>query len=574
MLKKIISMFMLIIIVTSPCVFAEDETMTEEEYSQFVAESLEYIQDNSNISKHHFRVKTLRRNIGVSYNKHCVPTVEEKNNLYELIMVAYRAIVKYGTRITAEEYSEKAEGKNMDMEFCIEKTYFGENVNSTTDKSLIKTPLYIVNKGDAFSANFGYYLCEDKEKVFNEIFDFYFSDDSGFFDENTVPSIYDIYNENNELKVYDRIKFDIKITEETEESVFAYLGNAEIGDTVKCSIEQVYVPEKSDDYFLFNIYEGEKRRSLWNTASDGGNYDRRYNQNFLNFSTNMTYDGSNLFYGRGRTPGYAGFRIEAENKNDDITNLYILNLVSYGMGNSFDKLEAENVTYEYFTENIKQYSRTMAYMFGLEAPELNYDDDDDDIEEKDDKKEDKKEEDKKEDKKEETKNNISVSYMRGDFGNEDQYMDFYVSFIAQADVNISSNGAPEWYKKLGSGVRASVIGITQTVDGDDYQNYTLLCFSGNEGIQWFKSSIMEPTYNEKSERVMKISYSSLISFNGFEMKRDTVNYDTVIVSLCYENDENKTLKSVGFDFGEKQVNITSDYLNCLGGGKIAYEKLF
>lgn len=154
--------------------------------------------------------------------------------------------------------------------------------------------------------------------------------------------------------------------------------------------------------------------------------------------------------------------------------------------------------------------------------------------------------------------------------------DFYIAFLAQADMDISASAStPDWYDNLGDNVKATIVGITQTWAGKDRRNYTMIKFSGDDDSIWFDMSMIIPSaaIDEKDCYVETI-YSSLISFDGFQKIQNTIKYDTTSAVINFDNFENKKLTSVVFEIGKKKVEISADKIKHIGGGKIAYEKLW
>ncbi len=154
--------------------------------------------------------------------------------------------------------------------------------------------------------------------------------------------------------------------------------------------------------------------------------------------------------------------------------------------------------------------------------------------------------------------------------------DFYVSFLAQADIDIpASASTPDWYDKLGDNVKATIVGITQTWAGKDRRNYTMIKFTGDDDSIWFDMSMITPSAAIGEEDCyVETIYSSLISFDGFQKIQNTIEYDTTSTVLNFDNFENKKLTSVVFEIGKKKVEISADKIKHIGGGKIAYEKLW
>lgn len=319
-------------------------------------------------------------------------------------------------------------------------------------------------------------------------------------------------------------------------------------------VDQVSVD--TEDLFLLRIEnKGGIRETLYTVVSGldfgGGN-----SGNSLEFTTSLQYDGSDFIRETFVGGKKATISISGSSDGKQVTDVYV-SIDSRGMGESVQNMPAENIHYEFLGDDTTLNSRRNLYvLFGIEKEDLIKDEEDDS-------------------EKEQENPDISTTNMRGEYLDGEEVIDFYISFIGEADITVNTASAPDWFQKLGSNVKATIVGVTQTLNGEDRRSYTMLRFSGDQGIQWFDNNETNPEFDaEKNEYAVYNSFNSLLSFNGFQKVRNTQEYDTASATMYFNNDEDRTLKSITFDIGNASAEVQVDDIKYIGGGKIAYEKLW
>ncbi len=349
------------------------------------------------------------------------------------------------------------------------------------------------------------------------------------------------------VRVTERLTFDIKMTNEHEKTIFMQFGD--IGNVLNCSVENVRI--NTSDYFIFTI-SGSKKTESYYTQVHTLDFTTGNAGNTLTFYTNSTYDGNVLSYIREQKQ--AEFTIGGATANGKITKA-VISVESRGYGRSIENVQGTNTNYEFLDEiNTMNSVRNMYVLFGM------------------------------------TKESVLKYYTSGGEVQDPEYyktplravyddgetvFDFYLPFICHIKPNKELKGVPSWYKALGDNVEITFIGVTQTLNGKDRRGYTMIRFAGDKGTKWFDNNITQPSINSaKKEYQVYNTYNSMLSFNDFVKIKNTVEYDETYATLFFNDDENRSFKSIKFKIGNEVLEVPESDIKYIGGGKIAYEKLW
>ena len=159
--------------------------------------------------------------------------------------------------------------------------------------------------------------------------------------------------------------------------------------------------------------------------------------------------------------------------------------------------------------------------------------------------------------------------------NDGRVIDYSISFIAEIPLNTdNNNNLPAWYSRLGNNVTATLIGFTQTIDGEENRNYTMIRFSGTKGNAWFNNADTIPMKTEDDTIIVDNSYVSLVSFDGKERVYNSVTHETLDTKITFSNDDNMYLLNIAIKIGNKTISVDSSNVKYIGGGKATYEKLW
>lgn len=151
------------------------------------------------------------------------------------------------------------------------------------------------------------------------------------------------------------------------------------------------------------------------------------------------------------------------------------------------------------------------------------------------------------------------------------YHDYRINSIYQVSLNEFGGELPQWYESLGSDVNMYLLSFTQVWDGVDRNNYTMVKFEGSKDSIWFINGNAEFGGNSSDGRWVVSEYESLISFDGFERVKNTIDYETVQVSAYFNPDEEMTIKGVNVEIDGKEISFATEEITYIGGGKITYE---
>ena len=157
--------------------------------------------------------------------------------------------------------------------------------------------------------------------------------------------------------------------------------------------------------------------------------------------------------------------------------------------------------------------------------------------------------------------------------NDGKVYDYKITFVAEVPLDTFKANA-DWFKGLGDNVTATLVGFTQTLDGKEIRNYTMIRFTGSKDTIWFNNADTIPDNSDSKYIVVDNSYVSLISFDGKERVYNSVNHDTLDTQITFNNDNDMELVSIKIIVGSKSISVESNNIKYIGGGKATYEKLF
>jgi len=518
------------------------ENMEREEYENYINDIIEKISSNDKIliqanSLHSYFY--LNENTLFAFNNDDKLNTSQKVGMYDLLMTLYDSVNKYATRVESKEQIKKIveadnlQSKNIEMnirvrsgDWIYESYEFGLN-----DEGII-TP-------------WGHYISEEPQKIITEIDNTIYKHKESFLKYSLTSKTVNP----SDIVLNERLEFEIEIKKEHEDTILIEFG--EVGDVLKCTVEQVSI--KGSEKFIFTI-NGDKGTKSYYTAISGLDLTGGNAGNSLEFRNKETYDDGILYNEHITAWKSASFIISGTSEKSEVTDVFV-SVESRGMGKNLNRISTKNITYEYFYDvNSSVSKRSLHALLGVTKEDLIN--------------------------KAETENNQQdptnyVTEMRGVYEDGEEIIDFYFSFVAEADIEQLSSSSPEWFEKLGNNVKATIVGVTQTLNGKDRRSYTMIRFTGDNGIKWFDNNVTEPGFDEKNnEYSVYNSFDSLTSFNGFQKVKNTKDYESTSATLYFNNDENRTLNSILSNVGNNKIKVLEKDIKYIGGGKIAYEKLW
>lgn len=151
------------------------------------------------------------------------------------------------------------------------------------------------------------------------------------------------------------------------------------------------------------------------------------------------------------------------------------------------------------------------------------------------------------------------------------YADYRINSIYEIPLLFSDPDLPQWYENLGDDVKAYLISFTQIIDGKDRRNYTMVKLEGEDGKLWFINGNAE--FSKKQGGISRIvsEYNSLISFDGYERIRNTLEYETINLTIEFLPDDSMSISSVTMDIDNESFEASEEELKYIGGGKLTYE---
>ena len=517
------------------------EDMSREAYTDYVESILDWLSPGDLIT---MRADALFSYFSISEDRFFLETEtlsdEKRQALSDVLLSLYDAVTQYGTRV-------EDENKILEIGRSIGDSSACENVLSIsfTDSATGERVKWDVTDEGAF-VPWGYYETDKADKIIAAVENAVLAHKEVLLNYRVSSNLSNVDLSSDNVEVIERLTFEIPLTGSAGETFFHSFG--EVGDRLQCSVEQVSVD--TEDLFLLRIGNNGGIQETLYTVVSGLDFGGGNSGNSLEFTTSLQYDGSDFIRETFVGGKKATISISGSSGGKQVTDVHV-SIDSRGMGESVQNMPAENIHYEFLGDDTTLNSRRNLYvLFGMEKEDLIKD--------------------------EETQDpDISTTDMRGVYLDGEEVIDFYISFIAEADISANAAAAPDWFQKLGSNVRATLVGVTQTLNGEDRRSYTMLRFAGDDGIQWFDNNETAPEFDEeKNEYSVYNSFHSLLSFNGFQKVSNTEAYDTASATLYFNNDEDRSLQSITFDIGGISADIQVDDIKYIGGGEIVYEKLW
>lgn len=366
----------------------------------------------------------------------------------------------------------------------------------------------------------------------------------------TVRSDLDLENgtyEGKEFQHIETLSFDITMDGDAEKTFLSKL--AAPGETIHARIDQINTSDP--DLFILTL-EGSHGKKQFYDFIEGFSFSGETG-NELDFRTSYVYENNELITDntdvRVSTITFRG------NSSDEQVTELTMSVKVPGIYFPF-AIPVENMKYEYYaSDNSVAQNRNLSVLFGLKKEEVMVPSND---------------------QPQDLEHYVTEMRMVHPDGN---VIDFYISFAAQAKINLSTDRVPEWYKKLGDNVNVTVVGVMQTLNGKDRMGYTMLKFSGDNDIQWFDLSsgdfsnhLLNDDYKKAPTLYADMTYRSMLSFNGFTKIENTIEYDTTKALMNFVNDGEIKLDNIVFTIGSHEVKVEADEFNYVGGG-IVYEKL-
>jgi len=154
------------------------------------------------------------------------------------------------------------------------------------------------------------------------------------------------------------------------------------------------------------------------------------------------------------------------------------------------------------------------------------------------------------------------------------YHDYRISSVYQVSLDGLKGDLPRWYEELGDDVKLYLLSLTQVWDGKERNNYTMVKIEGSRDKVWFINGNAEFGAGKENGKYVVCQYDSLISFDGFERVRNTVDYDTITLSVDFNADEDMTVESISVEVEGEKASLFGDEITYIGGGKMTYESFF
>ena len=365
-------------------------------------------------------------------------------------------------------------------------------------------------------------------------------------------------------EIVEKITFDFVIDSTVKDSHFGDIAsdNCELHGTL-CRIN---VPDKTPIILL--TLEGDNGIEHFWRMSDG----LSWQSNWLLFHSNIVYDSGDLvtkngvkyidyielrgFDNSGKTGIYVSIDPDLARKytKEELETIFIAEEPAY-------RTIAENIVYhnELSSENS---GNSLSDMFGLTREKL-------------------VEEAKKNQTTEEQDPERWVTKWKGVDANGDP-IGYYVNFAAQFDVNLSGNTMPAWYKKLGDNVTATMPVLIRTYKGvaEKKINHPFMLLKGDKGYKWFMISktgvsdgYFSGEYKNGKNPEVDIVFSELISFDGYNVVRNTVEYEQISAYIRYSDDGNLTPLGMELRVGGKSQYTEAEDIICIGEGGLSFDNI-
>lgn len=356
----------------------------------------------------------------------------------------------------------------------------------------------------------------------------------------------------------EKLEFDLELDDSYADTAFDEIAS---DGKVNCTIEQITTG--SIKYILTIEGNRGKKQFITEERSSLGGFSGSSSGNALGFWLNYLLEGDTAVLYDARM---AKYRDSIEFKGDKADGRISSVTMSYSFGNDSlkppSKILASNIKYEFYgSEEVFNQGRNLLTRFGIKEK---------DIEIKNDKTIDVQEQD--------PENYATEMRAVYDYPDGKEVVDFYIDFVAKTNLNITTSAVPDWFKALGNDVELSMVSIVDTINGKPHRkSYPLLRFKGSKGTQWFEVNIVEAapapgefTANVKDDYTAYLEFNSLLSFDGFTRRKNTVSYDTFSMYMKFEDKEKTKLSGIEFTMGRKYT-IDTNEINYTGGGKGVYE---
>lgn len=157
--------------------------------------------------------------------------------------------------------------------------------------------------------------------------------------------------------------------------------------------------------------------------------------------------------------------------------------------------------------------------------------------------------------------------------NDGKVLDYKITFVAEIPLNTFTPNA-SWFKGLGEDITATLVGFTQTLDGKEIRNYTMIRFTGSKNTIWFNNADTIPDNSDSEYIVVDNSYVSLTSFDGKERVYNSEKHNSLDMQITFNNDNDMKMVSISIIVDSESICVKSDKIKYIGGGKATYEKLF
>ncbi|MBE7052285.1 MAG: hypothetical protein E7395_06935 [Ruminococcaceae bacterium] len=340
-----------------------------------------------------------------------------------------------------------------------------------------------------------------------------------------------LYN-SHEVDIIDKLTFDVKVEEKHMHTFLEFL--ADPGSTIKCRVVQATSKDKGNiNKFILTAEGSRSTMEFGTTAPSGFGYDGTYN--FMDFGP---------------------IRLTGKTVGNDIRSINFA--LRYSNVTVLPSVPTENMKYEFYYEgNTLAERRAMYKLFGISKDNIIVP------------------------LKEEQDPEYYITKMKNSYElfGEQFVTDYKINFIAVMPIDVSAKAAPDWYAKLGDDVKATILGISSTLNGEERSCYTMVKFEGSKNHIWFdmlsgshKINWSKTDYTADDILEVKLEYDSLLSFDGEEKIQNTLDKEYFDARMYFSH-EDFSIKSIEFDIGLATDTVTSDEINYIGGGKAVYEKI-
>ncbi len=453
------------------------------------------------------------------------------------------------------EYVTEEEIEHFNKEFDKETKILG------TDPSIRLVRFLIGLSGIELNSNFllrgnwlkmprdQYYYVSDVEEIWDYVAENFFGDENHNIGYKLNGEFNDLtYSRNRvqyldyENKLYrgepvdiiDKLTFELKLTEQHKGSFFDFLGDT--GTIVKCRIVQTVGVETNHSRLRQFVLTAEGCNGTMEFADQA--------------PSNWGYEGTSNFM------DFGPMRITGVTQANSVRSVAV---TLHRLGNYvlFDSVPTQNMNYEfYYAGNETAERKAMYKLFGIQKGDFYISSSPT----------------------QDPENYVTPMRHTYELGGESYSWDYYINFVAVMPIDASSKALPDWYLALGDDVTATIVGIAATLNDKDYACYTMVRFAGSKKSVWFDISSgshqidwTRNDYTADDNLEMKLVYSSLLSFDGNEKVKDTVNKKSFEATIDFSH-EDFDIESIEFDFGVVTDKVTADEINYIGGGKDIYAK--